>query len=331
MVFIVAEIGMNHDGSIGQAKALIKAAAQCGVDAVKFQTHIADAETLHDAPSPAHFKDETRYDYFKRTAFSLDQHIDLNNFCKINNVEFISSPFSLEAIDLLEEVNVDTYKVPSGEVNNTPYLIKLGATGKKIILSSGMSLWEELDEAVRILSDSRCNDIVILQCTSEYPCPPEHAGLNIMEEMKVRYGLPVGFSDHTSGIAAATLAVGYGASVIEKHFTLSKQMYGPDSKFSFTPDEMTCLVRSLRDAEKAIENKIDKNSIAESFRDMKLTFEKSIVAGASLEKGTIIQEFHLSFKKPGDGIQAKYFKDLIGKKLRVDVKKDTKLDWSMFE
>jgi len=325
----VAEIGMNHDGSIGQAKALIKAAAACGVDAVKFQTHIAEAEMLPDAPAPHYFTDEPRYEYFIRTAFTQEQYLTLKSFSEEHGVEFISSPFSLEAIELLEKVGVSTYKVPSGEVNNFPYLIALAKTGKKILLSSGMSTWAELDGAVDILQENGCREIIVMQCTSVYPCPPEHTGLNVMLEMQRRYNLPVGFSDHTLGIAVPIAAVTLGATVIEKHFTLSKEMYGPDAKNSATPEELRALVVAIRELERALAYKVNKDKEAESLVTMKVTFEKSLVAACDLEAGTVLEERHLAYKKPGDGIPAKRFKEVIGKRLGCRVKKDTKLDWGM--
>lgn len=330
MVFVLAEIGMNHDGSFGQAKALIKAAAECGADAVKFQTHIADAETLPDAPPPKYFSDEPRHAYFKRTSFSLEQYRILKKYAEECRAEFISSPFSIEAVDILEEIGISTYKVPSGEVSNVPYLIRVANTCKKVLLSSGMSTWKELDEAIRTLRANGCHDIVLMQCTSEYPCPPEHAGLNVMLEMRERYKLPVGFSDHTSGIAVSIAAAVLGASVIEKHFTLSKKMYGPDAKNSAIPEEFKALLEGVRAVEKAL-LKIDKDAEAESLKDMKMVFEKSIVAACDIHAGTILEEKHLSYKKPGDGIPARDFKRLIGKKIINDVKYNHKFSFKDFE
>jgi sialic acid synthase SpsE len=329
-VYILAEIGMTHDGSLALAKALIKAAAACGVDGVKFQTHIAEAETLRDAPAPSYFTEEPRFEYFERTAFSLKDHRELKVFADENGVDFISSPFSIEAVELLEEVGVPMYKVPSGEVNNLPYLEAIGKTSKRILLSSGMSTWAEIDEALVTLRGSGCGDMVLMQCTSMYPCPPKFSGLNIMVEMQERYSLPIGFSDHTLGIGVALAAVSLGAVVIEKHFTLSKEMYGPDAKHSNTPEEFEALVRALREVETALSNKVDKDEMASQLSHMKVTFEKSIVSACELREGTVLQEKHLAYKKPGDGIPARRFREILGKRLGCRVKKDTQLDWSMF-
>lgn len=327
--YIIAEIGNSHEGSIGLAKQFIKVASECGVDAVKFQTHIFEAESLPDAPNPPYFKDETRKEYFERTAFNLEQWKELKRYAEEEcGVDFFSSPFSLEAVDLLEEVGIGIYKIPSGEVNNIPLLEKIAKTGKKVLLSSGMSNWKELDEAVEVLQSNGCKDLVVLQCTSEYPCPPEEAGLNVIDELKERYkNIEVGYSDHTLGFAIPIAAVVKGATVIEKHFTLSKNMYGSDARFATEPHEFKRLVEEIRALEQALQNKIDKDKKAEELREMKIIFEKSIVAARSLKKNTIISFNDLAFKKPGDGIPARDYKKIIGKKLLKDVNENYKLQW----
>lgn len=325
-VRIIAEIGNTHEGSLGLAKCFLKAAAECGVDAVKLQTHIFEAESLPNAPNPPYFKDESRQEYFERTSFDLGQYRILKKYCEEElGVEFLSSPFSLEAVDLLQELGVKTYKIPSGEVNNIPLLEKLAATGKQALLSSGMSSWKELDEAVQVFRDAGALDkLVLLQCTSEYPCPPEQAGLNVMLEMKQRYGIEVGYSDHTLGIAVPLTAAVLGATVVEKHFTLSRKMYGSDARNSTEPEEFKHLVQSIRDAEKALSSKVTKDEKVKSLGQMKLTFEKSIVSSAPLAAGTAIAAEHLAFKKPGDGIPAREYKQLVGKRLSRGVGKDHK-------
>jgi sialic acid synthase SpsE len=332
MVSIIAEIGNAHEGSLGLAKCFINAAAECGVDAVKFQTHIFEAESLPDAPNPPYFENESRKEYFDRREFTVEQWKELKGFAEGKcGIEFLSSPFSLEAVDLLEQVGVSIYKIASGEVSNLPLLIKIAKTGKRVLLSSGMSSWTELDEAVKTLQNNGCENLTILQCTSEYPCISENAGLNIMVEMKERYGLPVGFSDHTLGIAVPIAAVCLGACIIEKHFTLSKLMYGPDAKFSATPEEMKALVENIRSVEKALRNKIDKNDKVGTLSQMKITFEKSIVAACDIPAGAILEERHFAYKKPGDGIPAREFRKLLGKKTMNDIPANTKLEWSMFD
>lgn len=308
---LIAEIGSVHDGSFGNAKKLIEAAASSGADAVKFQMHIASAESLPDAPNPPYFNDESRIDYFNRTAFTLDQWIELASHAKERNVLFLSSPFSIESVDLLEKINISHYKIASGEVSNIPLLERIAATGKSVLLSSGMSSWNELDEAVDIFKSSG-SEIILLQCTSFYPCPPEKVGLNVLSELKNRYNLEIGYSDHTTGIAAPIAAATLGATIIEKHFTFSRLMYGSDAKFASEPHEFKYLSSCLNDIWVMLKNPVDKSDNS-GFSDMKKIFEKSVVTACSIPRGTKICRDHLSFKKPGTGIKAREYKKLLGK------------------
>ena len=318
---IIAELGMTHDGSLGQAKCMIKAAAECGVDAVKLQTHISEAETVKNAPKPPYFKGEGRYEFFKRTAFNMDQWKELKDCAKENRVEFISSPFSIEAIDFLLELGIDCFKVPSGEITNIPYLVHLAESKVPVIVSSGMSSLEELDECMEIFL-KRNSNVSLMQCTSEYPCGPEHVGLNIIDLFKERYPeVPLGFSDHTSGVWAAIAAFERGAKLIEKHFTLSKLMYGPDARMSMEPDEMELLCSSIKSLETALNNPVDKRQ-ADQFSEMKVIFQKSIVAVKEIPRGTAITGDMIGYKKPGNGIPTKYYKDIIGKKTKRELHYD---------
>ncbi|MEN9571744.1 MAG: legionaminic acid synthase [Bacteroidota bacterium] len=326
---IIAEIGNTHEGSVGLAKQFIKVAAACGVDAVKFQTHMFEAESLPNAPNPKYFTDETRKQYFERTAFNFEQYQVLKQYAEQEcGVEFLSSPFSIEAVDFLLKLGLKTLKIPSGEVSNIPMLEYIAKSGCKVLLSSGMSSWAELDEAVNIFKPN--NELIVLQCTSEYPCAPENAGIGTMQQIKSRYGCQVGFSDHTLGIGVPIAAVVSGAVVVEKHFTLSKMMYGSDAKNSTEPEEFKQLVEGIRAAEKSIYSVVDKDAKVESLRDMKVTFEKSIVAAEHLPEGTIIQEKHLCYKKPGNGIPAKKYRDIIGKKVIQQVEKNQLLSLEHF-
>ncbi len=330
-VFIIVAAGNLHDGSLGLAKDFVREAAQCGADAVKFQTHIFEAESLPDAPSPAYFQDESRKEYFERTAFDLNQWRKIKEYAQENKIEFMSSPFSLEAVDLLEEVGIERYKIPSGEVTNLPLIEKVASTKKPVLLSSGMSTWEELDNVVDTLKANGCSDITVLQCTSFYPCPPEKAGLNNIQEMKKRYGLRVGFSDHTLGNSASIAAIALGAEVIEKHLTLSRRMYGSDAKHSMEPEELKLFIKEIRDAEKALFVEVDKDVLVKEMKEMKKTFEKSIVAKKHILKGTSISLDDIAFKKPGDGIRADDYKEILGKIVKVDIKKNTQIRKEMFE
>ncbi len=320
---LIAEIGSVHDGSFGNALNLIELASSCGATAVKFQTHISSAETTINAPSPSYFSTESRYDYFNRTSFSKTQWHELKMKCIDCNVKFISSPFSIEAVNLLVEVGVDYLKIPSGEMNNLPMLEHISTKGIPVILSSGMSSLEELDDAVSIFKKSKL-DFMIMQCTSEYPCKPENVGLNVISILKDKYKIEVGFSDHTIGFAAPFAAAAIGATVIEKHFTFSKHMYGSDAKHSMEPSDFKILSSGLFEIWKMLKNPVDKEN-NKQFLEMKLIFEKSIVASRPIKKGTIIKFEHLNFKKPGDGIKAKDYNKIIGKKLLKDLKKDEKL------
>lgn len=322
MIKIIAEIGSVHDGSFGNALKLIEAAAQAGADAVKFQTHIAEAESVAPAPAPSYFADEPRLVYFKRTSFTLVQWQTLAKHATDLGVTFLSSPFSLEAVDLLEELGIAAYKIPSGEVSNIPLLTRIAKTGKPVLLSSGMSGWDELDLAVATVRSS-CSTTV-MQCSSAYPCPPERVGLNVIGEMARRYELPVGYSDHTMGFAAPIAAVAMGATVVEKHFTFSRQMYGSDAKHSMEPDEFKQMVTALREVWTMLENPIAKSDIA-PYAEMKRIFEKSVVASRVIAAGEIITAEALAFKKPGDGIPARDYKRLLGLTAKRAMQPDHKL------
>ncbi len=332
-IYIIAEIGNTHEGSVGLAKQFIKAAADCGVDAVKMQTHIFEAESLPCAPNPPYFKDETRKEYFERTSFTLEQWKELKRYSQNDmKIDFFSSPFSLEAVDLLEKVGMDTYKIASGEVNNIPLLEKIAKTKKRVLLSSGMSSWSEIDEAVQTLQLNGCEDLTVLQCTSEYPCPPEQSGLNVLDEIKSRYeNIKIGYSDHTMGVAVPLAAVVKGATVIEKHFTLSQKMYGSDAMNSIEPQDFKRLVDEIRQIQIALSHNIDKDEKVRHLKDMKITFEKSIVSSRSIKQSEVISEGDLAYKKPGDGIPAQQYKKVLGKRINKCVDKDYQFIWTDFE
>jgi len=318
MVTIVAEAGMNHDGSLGNAIRLAEVAAECGADAIKFQLHDAVAETTRDAPSPPYFKHETRWDYFQRTAFTDEQWATLKQACEAAGIEFLCSVFSIEAVERLERIGVGRYKIGSGEVTNLALVRRVAETGKPVLLTSGMSSWAELDRAV----EAAGGDVTVLQCTSEYPTPPEHVGLNVLGELRERYGKPVGFSDHTVGNYAAFAAVALGATIVEKHFTLSKQLYGPDAAMSMEPDELEDLVEGIRDIEAMLASPVDKDDIA-PFSEMKRVFEKSVVAVTDIPAGSTIERNMPAAKKAGTGIPAAQLDDVVGRSAREAIAADT--------
>lgn len=319
-VVIIAEIGSVHDGSLGNAKRLISLAARCGADAVKFQTHIAQAETTRDAPTPSYFKAEPRFEYFERTSFSLAEWRDLRMAAEGERLEFLSSPFSLEAVDLLEEIGVSRYKIPSGEVTNLPMLDAIARTGRPVLLSSGMSSWDELDRAVEAIR-RHTNELTVLQCTSEYPCPPEHVGLNVLAEMRSRYGTPVGLSDHTLSVWAPIAATVLGATVIEKHLTFSRQMYGSDAAHSLEPAEFTSMVDGVRAVSVMLGSPIDKSNVA-SMATMKATFEKSVVTRNAIRSGDPIAPTDVAVKKPGTGLPPEWITRVVGKPAARDLPAD---------
>ncbi len=330
--YVIAEIGNTHEGVVGLAKQFIKYAAECGVDCVKLQTHIFESESLDSAPNPPYFSGESRREYFERTSYNLDQYLELKKYAEEEcKVDFISSPFSIEAVELLEQVDIKKYKIPSGEVSNIPLLVKIANTKKPVILSSGMSSWEELDLAVDTLKNNGCNDLTVLQCTSEYPCPPEKAGLNVLEELKERYKCSIGYSDHTMGTSIPVAAVVKGASLIEKHFTLSRMLYGSDAANSTEPQEFKRLVDDIRAIERALVNPVDKDQSVSHLQNMKHIFEKSIVSAVNIDEGDVLTADMLAYKKPGNGIPAKEYMSVIGKKTNRSIPINTMLDPKMFE
>lgn len=323
-VYLIAEIGMNHEGSLGQAKMLAKAAKENGADAVKFQMHISEEETLKSAPAPSYFTGESRYEYFNRTAFTMEEWKELKEYCAELNVQFIVSPFSIEAVRRLMEIGVDALKIPSGEVTNTPYLKYISQFSVPIILSSGMNTWDEVVEAYKILS--KANEVSVLQCTSEYPCQPEHLGLNILDELKNEFpDVRIGFSDHSDNIYSSIIAVCKGAEIIERHFTLSKLMYGPDAYMSLEPNELCDLRKAVDYACIALDGKVDKNDIT-GFETMRITFQKSIVSAVNIKAGDIITADMLAYKKPGSGIPAKRYEELIGRKAKRNITQNTMIE-----
>ncbi|WP_219704234.1 N-acetylneuraminate synthase family protein [Marinomonas lutimaris] len=315
-VFIIAEIGQAHDGSLGILHSYIDAVAETGVDAIKFQTHIADAESSEFEKFRVNFSyvDKTRRDYWERMSFTKAQWKAIKQHCDDVGLEFISSPFSISAVELLENLGVKKYKFGSGEISNMLMLETVCKTGKDIILSSGMSCFNELDKAVGIV-EGYGNKLTLLQCTTKYPTFPEDVGLNVITEMKKRYGVDVGLSDHSGNIFPSLAAVSLGASMIEAHVVFDKRMFGPDSSSSLTVDAFKTLVTGVHDISKMLSNPIDKNDIAEKL-ELKKMFGKSLAVRKALPSGHIITIEDLETKKPaGYGIPASDFKSIIGKKL----------------
>ncbi len=329
---IVGEIAQTHDGSLGTAHAYIDAVANAGANAIKFQTHIAAAESTPGEPWRIKFsrQDATRFDYWKRMEFTETQWHGLAEHARERGLIFLSSAFSFEAVDLLERVGVPAWKVGAGETSNLPLLEKMARTGKPVILSSGMSGWAELDAAVNCVHENGA-PVAVLQCTTAYPCPPEKLGLNVIAELRNRYHCPVGLSDHSgtiyAGIAAATL----GANILEVHVTFSHECFGPDVPASITTTGLKQLVAGVRFIESALLNPVDKEAMAESLSEMKRVFGKSVVAARDLPGGHRLNATDLAYKKPGTGIPAALFQKVLGRQLRRAIAADTLLSEEDFE
>ena len=319
---IIAEIAQAHDGSLGIAHSYIDALATCGVDAVKFQTHIAEAESspFETFRVKFSFEDETRFDYWKRMEFTLEQWKGLKQHCDEVNVEFISSPFSCAAVDLLEVVGVQRYKIGSGEMTNYLMLAKIAKTSKPIILSSGMSNYKELDDCIAFLKPFG-NELSLLQCTTAYPTQPEQWGLKEILKLKERYKIPVGYSDHSSDITACIAATALGAEILEFHAAFDKKMFGPDAKASLNLNEIKQVVHSVRTLEKSMNYNADKTDVS-IYKDLKTLFGKSLAVNKNLSKGHVLTVEDLESKKPGNiGIMAIDFTEVIGKKLTKSLMK----------
>jgi N-acetylneuraminate synthase len=320
-MFIIAEIAQAHDGSIELAHSYIDALAKTGVDAVKFQVHIAEAESsIHEQfRVKMAAQDKTRFDYWKRLEFTLQQWKELKKHCDKAGVEFLASPFSNAAVDLLEEVGVKRYKIGSGEVNNFLLLEKIACTGKPVILSSGMSSSEELDKTVEFLKLKKIN-FSILQCTTAYPTQPENYGLNVIRELKERYGVSIGYSDHSSKIETCIAAAALGAEILEFHAVFSRNSLGPDASSSLEMEEITQLVKAVRNIEIALQHPVDKSDNSK-FTELKNIFEKSLGVNKALKAGHVLMFEDLEAKKPkGFGMEASRFEEVIGRKLNRDLK-----------
>jgi N,N'-diacetyllegionaminate synthase len=320
---IVGEVAQAHDGSLGLAHAYIDAIANAGANAVKFQTHIAAAESTPSEPWRVVFsrQDATRYDYWKRMEFSEEQWHGLKRHAVDRGLKFLSSPFSVEAVELLTRVGVAGWKVASGEINNVLLFERMAATRLPVLLSTGMSPLAEIDEAVARVQ-STAVPLTILQCTSAYPCPPDKVGLNLVSIFRKRYNCAVGLSDHSGTIYPSLAAAALGIDVLEVHVTLSREMFGPDVPSSITSAELRQLVDGVRFIETMMANPIDKDAIASEMGPQRALFTKSIVARMDLRAGTVLEPNHLTVKKPGTGIAANRLSEIIGQTLRCSVKAD---------
>jgi N-acetylneuraminate synthase/N,N'-diacetyllegionaminate synthase len=331
--FIIAEAGVNHNGNVELAKKLIDTAKDAGADAVKFQTFKAENVVTKNSEKAEYQKETTgkgsQYNMIKKLELTEYDFKELADYAKKKGILFLSSPFDKESVDLLYELDVPVFKIASGEITNFPLLRYIAKKRKPIILSTGMSTLGEVEEALKVIRNEGVEDIVLLHCVSNYPAKIEDVNLKAMETLKQAFKIPVGFSDHTLGITASIAAVASGACLIEKHFTLDRNLPGPDHKASLEPDELKEMVKTIRDVEKALGDGIKKPTKEEE--EIKKVARRSVVAKVDISEGAIITEDMLDVKRPGTGIEPKYIERIIGKRAKINIKKDELITWSMTE
>jgi len=326
-VFIIAEAGVNHNGCIKTAKKLIDVAAESGVDAVKFQTFKAESLVSKNAPKAEYQKqtteaDESQFEMIKKLELDVDTHKELMDYCASKKILFLSTPFDHDSIELLNELKLEIFKIPSGEITNLPYLRHIGSLNKQVILSTGMADLGEIEDALDILiaAGTAKDKITILHANTEYPTPMEDVNLKAMQTIATAFNMDVGYSDHTLGIEVDIAAVAMGAKVIEKHFTLDRMMAGPDHKASLEPDELNAMVQGIRNIEKALGNGIKKPSNSES-KNIAIA-RKSIVATKPIKQGEVINETNLAIKRPGTGISPMRWDEIVGSIAQKDYRED---------
>lgn len=325
---IIAEAGVNHNGSFEVAKKLIDIAVDAGVDYVKFQTFKTHAVVSKIAKKADYQKkntgsaDDSQIDMIKKLELSEEDHIKLFNYARDRKIKFLSTAFDLESIDFLASLNLGLWKIPSGEVTNYPYLKKIGCRNEPVILSTGMCNIQEIEAAIRVLTNSGTSydNISLLHCTTEYPAPMNEINLKVIETLKKHFKLNVGYSDHTLEIEVPIAAVALGASIIEKHFTLDKTMEGPDHKASLEPDELKSMVTAIRNIEKALGSGEKEVAVSES-KNMVIA-RKSIVALRNIRKGDLYTEENITVKRPGNGISPMRWDEIIGKNAIRDFEED---------
>jgi N,N'-diacetyllegionaminate synthase len=326
-VFVIAEAGVNHNGSITLAKQLIDVASDAGADAVKFQTFKADnlvSKTAQKADYQKQTTDtsESQYEMLKKLELNTTAHHELIAYCNTKNILFLSTAFDHESITLLHNLGMNIFKIPSGEITNLPYLRHIGSLGKKIILSSGMANLGDIEAALEVLTKAGTPKelITVLHATTEYPCPIEEVNLRAMNTIATAFGVKSGYSDHTNGIEIPIAAVAMGASIIEKHFTLDREMEGPDHKASLEPYELKMMIQAIRNIENALGDGIKKATNSE-IKNM-LIARKSIVASRTITKGELLSSENITIKRPGNGINPMRFDEIIGTIALKDYDKD---------
>ena len=332
--FIIAEAGVNHNGSMDLAKKLIDVAADSGADYVKFQTFKADKLVSKDAKKAEYQDknindgDDSQYNMLKKLELSDTMHHELIKYCDLKKIKFLSSGFDEESIDYLYSLGVNIFKIPSGEITNKPYLQHIARKGKEVILSTGMSDLKEIEEALVVMFNEglKLEQITVLHCNSEYPTPMEDVNLLAMNEIQKAFGVAIGYSDHTRGIEVPIAAVALGASVIEKHFTLDRNLPGPDHKASLEPGELKAMVNAIRNIELVISGNGNKEPSKSEKPNIAIA-RKSIHLKTDLSVGTMLKPEHLLMKRPGDGISPMQIQTVLGKIILFDLPADHKLVW----
>lgn len=324
--FIIAEAGVNHNGSLDLAKKLIDAAAEAKADAVKFQTFKASKLVSVGAPKAEYQKEttdagESQLEMIAKLQLSQEDHYELVEYCKQKNIMFLSSAFDEESLAFLEELGMPLYKIPSGEITNLPMLKQIGSYHKDVIMSCGMSTLEEVQRAYTTLLESGAKSVSILHCNTQYPTPYEDVNLLSMDYLQEHFDCSIGYSDHTLGIEIPLAAVARGAKIIEKHFTLDRDMEGPDHKASLIPSELKAMVEGIRHIEVALGEK--KKVVSKSEEQNRLIARKSLVAACDIKAGEVFTTENLTMKRPGTGIGAEFYEEFIGKVAKYDYKADT--------
>ena len=327
-VKIIAEAGVNHNGSMELAKKLIDAAAKAGADYVKFQTFKPEKLVARSAGTAEYQKknlhsDESQLEMLNKLALTQEDFRELKRYCEERNIGFLSTPFDLDSLAFLDSLGMDFWKIPSGEITNLPYLEAIAQTDRPVVLSTGMADLAEVEDAMKVLTKQKPREITILQCNTEYPTPYEDVNLRAMQTMKEVFHVPVGYSDHTKGIAIPLAAVGAGAQVIEKHFTLDRTLPGPDHVASLEPDELQAMVEGIRQIEKAmgtgekVPSSSEKKNIAAA--------RKSLVAACRIQKGEFFTSENITTKRPGDGLSPMRYHEILGQVADRDYEEDEQI------
>lgn len=332
--FIIAEAGVNHNGDIKLAKELVDKAVEAGVDAVKFQTFKTEKLVTGYANMAKYQKDnigkeDTQFNMLKKLELSYNEFRELKNYCDDKGIIFMSTPFDFESADFLNSIGVEIFKISSGDLTNIPMLEYIAKFNKPMILSSGMAVLGEIEDALIALRSTDMDKIAVLHCTSNYPAALESVNLKAMNTIKNTFKVVGGYSDHTEGITIPIAAAALGADIIEKHFTLDKSMEGPDHKASLDPDELKRMVEEVRKVEISLGNGI--KILSKSEIDTMKVARKSIVASRDIKQGEIICLEDLDYKRPGNGLSSKYYKELLGKRAKVDIKVDEQITLNLVE